>query len=236
MRVTPCENNNTASGGILLYVLLGIVLLGTLTIAIRNTSSGGSESIDTEDMVLKGAQVQRYADELAAAVTTLINNGISEADIRFAHDDAAIDYGDIDVDPEHQVFGKQGAKATYKAPPPGVNDGSAWEFFGTTRIPQIGSERAELIAVLPNVTEAFCRTIDRQLGFDLTTSLPTDGSNGSTPDCVMGGSSDRFDGSFNDTSPNLLDESTFSRLPVLQGCVHCASGDTYNYFYVLLSR
>lgn len=230
------KNDGSELGGILLYVLLGIVLLGTLTIAIRNTSTGGSENIDAEDMVIKGTQVQRYGGELAAAVSTLISNGISEADIRFAHDDAPIDYGDIDTNPENQVFGKKGAKADYKAPPPGVNDGSPWEFFGTTRIPQVGSERAELIAVLPNVTEGFCRTIDKQLGLDLSTSLPTDASNGSSPDCVMGSSSDRFDGTFNDVSPNLFDEATFSRLPVLQGCVECASGSTYHYFYVLLSR
>lgn len=224
------------SGSILVYILLGIVLLGVLTVALRNTSGGGSTDIDREDMIIKAGQVQKDASVLATAVNDLIANGISEADIRFAHDDAPMEYGNVDDDPQNQIFGKEGAKATYKAPPAGVNDGSPWEFFGTTRIIQVGSDRADLIAVLPNVTEGFCKAMNSQLGFNAATQ-PTDSVSGSSPDCVMGTSSDRFDGEFNDASPNLLDETSFSKLPALQACVRC--GDPvgpYNYYYVLLAR
>jgi len=99
----------------------------------------------------------------------------------------------------------------------------------------MGSDRAELIAVLPNVTETFCKAMNSQLGFKAGTQ-PTDSSSGSSPDCVMGSASDRFTGSFNDLSPNLMDSSTFSKLPAPQACVYCASNSTYNYYYVLLSR
>ena len=37
-------------------------------------------------------------------------------------------------------------------------------FFGTSAIPQVGSDKADLIAVLPNVTLEFCNTINLQLG------------------------------------------------------------------------
>jgi len=228
-------NDRQEKGSILLYILLGIVLLGGLTIALRSGGSGGARNIDTEDLILKSNQVQKYGAEFASAVNDLIANGISEADIRFAHPDAASDYGVITTNPPNQVFGKLGAKATYRTPPLGVNNGELWEFFGTTRIPQVGSDRAELIAVLPNVTESFCRTVNSQLGFTIDT-MPTDNTNGSTPDCVMGSSSNRFTGSFGDLSPNRLDSVTFSRLPALQACVYCATGATYNYYYVLLAR
>ncbi len=226
---------NQQQGNILVYILLGIVLLGALTIALRNTGNSGSSDIDKEQMLLKAGQVQKDANELAAAVNDLLSNGVSEADIRFAHDDAAIEYGNIDDDPKNQIFGKQGGKATYKKPPAGVNDGSPWEFFGTSQIVQVGSDRAELIAVLPNVTEGFCKAMNSQLGFDAATR-PTDINSGSSPDCVMGTSSDRFDGEFNDVSPNLLDETSFSKLPALQACVYCLSSSTYNYYYVLMVR
>lgn len=222
-------------GSILVYILLGIVLLGALTVALRNTNGGGSNDIDTENMIIKAGQVQRDASALATAVNDLLANGVSEADIRFAHDDAPTEYGNITDNPTNQVFGKEGAKAVYKKPPEGVNDGSPWEFFGSSRIVQIGSDRAELIAVLPNVTESFCKAIDKQLGFDPATQ-PTDNATGSSPDCVMGTSSDRFTGTFGDLSPNLLDAATFSKLPALQACVYCASGSSYNYYYVLLAR
>lgn len=230
-------NNHRVSerGSLLVYILLGIVLLGALAVALRNTGAGGSKDIDREDMVLKAGQVQRYGSELTSAVNDLIANGVSESDIRFADDDAPTEYGNVTVNPQNQIFGKQGAKATYRTPPAGVNDGSPWEFFGTSRIPQVGSDKTELIAVLPNVTESFCKTMNAQLGFDLSTQ-PTDNSTGSSPDCVMGSSSDRFTGTFKDVIPNILDATTFSRLPALQACVSCASGSTYNYYYVLLAR
>jgi len=222
-------------GSILLYILLGIVLLGALTIALRNTSGGGTSNIDKEDLILKSNQVQKTASEYAAAVSDLLSNGLSESDIRFAHPDAATEYGVITTNPTNQIFGKTGAKATYRSPPEGINDGSKWEFFATTRVPQIGSDKVELIAVVPNVTKSFCDTINSQLGLKVTTQ-PTDNASGSTPDCVAGGASDRFTGSFNDISPNLMDETTFSSLPASQACVYCASSSTYNYYYVLLSR
>lgn len=225
---------NRQNGSILLYILLGIVLLGALTIALRNTG-GGQENIDKEDMILKATQIQKYGGELATAVNSLVSNGISEADIRFAHPDAATEYGNITTTPTLQVFAPTGGKAPYKTPPDGVNDGSLWEFFATTDIPQVGSDKAELVAVLPNVTEGFCVTINQQLGFT-TGTQPTDNTTGTTPDCVMGAAAQRFTGSFNDTSPNIMNGTTFSRLPPLQACVYCAADSSYNYYYVLLAR
>ncbi len=222
------------NGSILLYILLGIVLLGMLTVALRNVGTG-TGNIDREDMILKAGNIQRYGQEMASAVADLLSSGLSETDIRFAHPDAPLDYGTITIDPTHQVFGKSGAKLTYQTPPDGINDGSPWEFFATTRIPQVGSDRAELVAVLPHVTQEFCQMIDRQLGFSSGTQ-PTDSTTGTTPDCVAGASSQRFTGGFNDISPNEMDATSFSRLPSLQACVYCAADSTYNYYYVLLAR
>ena len=184
---------------------------------------------------MKSNQVQKHGGEFAAAVNDLLSNGQSEADLRFAHPDAPVDYGIITADPTYQIFGKNGAKAAYRTPPANINDGSPWEFFGTSQIPQVGSDKAELIAVLPNVTQEFCDVVNTQLGFTLS-SVPTDNTTGSTPDCVMGASTDRFTGSFNDISPNILDGTTFSRLPAMQACVSCETTGENHYYYVLLAR
>lgn len=222
-------------GSILLYVLLGIVLLGALTLALRNTGGGGAQNIDKETMILSANQVQKTGSDISAAINTLLSNGSSESELRFAHPSAASEYGVITNTPDQQIFGKSGAKANYPNVPVGINDGSNWEFVATSRIPQIGSDRAELTAVLPKVTKEFCETINAQLGFKASTQA-TDNVTGTTPDCVTGTSTDRFTGSFNDLSPNLMDATTFSRLPALQACVYCASDSSYNYYYVLLAR
>lgn len=225
---------SSQSGSILLYVLLGIVLLGALTVALRN-SGGGNSNIDKEDAILKASQVQSYAKELSDAVNALLSNNLSESDIRFAHPDAPADYGTITTDPTHQVFAPTGGKVTYRMPPDGVNDGSQWEFFASTDITQVGSDKSELVAVLPNVTETFCQAINSQIGFASGTQ-PTDSATGTTPDCVKGLTIHRFTGTFNDSSPNVMDAASFSRLPALQACVYCASDSTYNFYYVLLAR
>lgn len=224
------------SGNVVFYVLLGIVLVGLLTVALRN-SGGTKGDIDTEDAALKATQVQNNAAEIGRAVATLLTEQVSEADIRFAPpDDASTQYGNITTTPANQVFSSAGARATYRLPPAGIQTAVAnWEFFATSQIPQVGSDKAELIAVLPNVTQEFCEAINRQLGFTGATQ-PLDSATGTTPDCVNGTGPQRFVGSFNDISPNVLDKTSFSKLPVLEACVKCASDDTYNYFYVLMAR
>lgn len=192
------------------------------------------DNIDSEDLALKAAQVQRYCAALSESVRILLENKISEADIRFANPDAASDYGLITDDPTRQIFAKEGGKAAYNVLPTGINDGSNWEFFATTSIPQVGSEKADLVAVLPNVTADFCHVMNDQLGFT-PGSQPLDPGSGS-PSCIMGGASDRFSGSFNDISPHELEDTSFSKLPATQGCVKCASDNTYHYFYVLMAR
>lgn len=223
-------------GNVIFYVLLGIVLIGLLTVALRS-SNGTKEDIDTEDLILKATQVERHAQEVAQAVASLLSEQTSEAELRFAPpDDNSTSYGDITTTPTKQIFSPQGGKIPYRAAPPGVQTTpSNWEFFATSRIPQVGSDRSELIAVLPNVTQAFCQVMNQHLGF-AAASQPTDSSTGTSPDCVQGLNADRFAGTFNDTSPNVLDKTTFSKLPALEACVKCASDNTYNYFYVLMAR
>lgn len=220
-------------GNILFYVLIGIVLIGFLTVALRN-SGNMKDNIDSENLVIRVGEVQRYAGEIEKAVEILIRNHVSESDIRFAHPDAPTEYGTITTNPTFQVFSETGGMASYKLPPQGVNDGSQWEFFGTSNIPEIGSDESELIAVLPNVTESFCKAINAQLGFT-PGSQPIDDSSGASPDCVKGAALNRFTGTF-DTTPNGLDKTTFSKLPAYEACVKCASDNSYNYFHVLLAR
>lgn len=234
MTRTFLSSRASERGNVIIYVLLGLVLVGLLTVAIRN-AGGGKDNIDDEDMMLKAGQVQRYGAELARGVSILLGNDISEADLRFAHPDAAADYGTITDTPARQVFdAASGGKARYQPAPAGVNDGSAWEFFGTSAIPQVGSDKAELIAVLPHVTEAFCAAMNKQIGFTAGTQ-PTDNAAGS-PACVMGANTDRFTGTFDDATPNPLDEASFSKLPAYQACVECASDGSFNYYYVLMAR
>lgn len=220
-------------GNIFVMIFIAIVLIAILTVAIRGYS-GGSDTISKEDLKIQVTQVMRYGAELENAVRTVLDNGISENDIRFAHADAAVDYGTIATTPSAQVFSQSGGRAEYRLSPTSIlaSGTGAWEFYGTTDIPQVGSDKAELLAVLPNVSGAFCSAVNKELGL---TGQPDDSVTGTTPDCVEGGATYRFGAGaqFNATA-NVMDVTSFSKKPMTQACVTC--GAAYHYYYVLLAR
>lgn len=236
-------------GNLLFIILIAIALLGALTVAIQSTSRPDGNNIDREDLVIRTSEVQRYASELERAVMFIMQNGKSEIDIRFAHPKAHSDYGDLsaDTDPSDQVFHREGGGATFRAAPDGINDGSAWEFYGGTTIPGVGSIRDDLVAVLPNVSQEFCARINDLNG---QASLPIDNGSGnpggiSPGGCVAIGPDGRFDAGqqFYSMITNVMDEATFTQdantsaaSPAPQACVQCARDSAYHFYHVLLAR
>lgn len=233
---SPYNNKpaHSESGNIIFFILLGIVLIGLVTAAIRSVGGGGA-NIDREELTLRAAQVRQYAQELERAVHYVMQRGPSETTLRFAiPGQPASDYGDIADNPATQIFSDAGGGAEYRAPPAGINDGSSWEFYAHTRIPGAGTDRADLIAVLPHVTAEFCDYINRANG---QTGAPRETGGGCIHDTAL-----RFNDTnqYEDSSPNLLDEdpASFSRIPALQACVDCSPGSTpeYHFYHVLRAR
>ena len=236
------------SGNLLFMILIAVVLIGALTAAIQYTGRPEGANIDKETLVIRASEVQRYASELERAVLFIVQqNGKSETDIRFAHPNAPADYGDLsaDPDPTDQVFHRNGGAAKYRAPPDDINDGSAWEFYAGTHLPQIGGSKADLIAVLPNVTLEFCRKINdlNQQGGDQPEDTGAVIAAGNNPgSCLNIGALGRFDAArqFYDapSTPNTVDEGTFTTMPAPQGCVQCVdmAGAPYHFYHVLYAR
>lgn len=226
------SKNAYQSGNVLLIILLAVFLIGALTVAIQGTKST-TATIDKETLLLRTTEVKRYAAELERGIAYILQNGVSEADLRFANPDAHTDYGNLsaDADPKDQMFHKLGGGVTYRPAPSGVNDGSKWEFYGDTALPEVGSDEADLIAVLPNVSAAFCEQINKSIGYT-TGTQPQD-----TGTCLNSGAGSRFDnGTQFSGSPNTLDENSFSKKPAPQACVRCAGSGQYHYYAVLLAR
>lgn len=230
MHMSPSSLLEQEGGNVLIFILLAIVLIGALTAAIQSTSNH-TANIDKETVILRLTEAQRTASEISRAVTYIMQNGKSESDIRFSSPDADVEYGDLDADTDKtdQVFHRDGGAAIYPAPPSDINDGSQWEFYGNTSLPAVGTDAPELIAVLPNVTQAFCTAINSSLGY--SSVQPEDSGT-----CLNTGSPARFgDSNQFDSSPNTVSEATFSITPATQGCVQCAD-NSYHYFYVLMAR
>lgn len=246
-------------GNVLFMILIAVALIGLLTAAVSRTNRPDGASIDREALVLRVGEVQRYASELERAVNFIMQNGFSERDLRFAHYDAHADYGDFaaDTDKRDQIFAREGGGANYRTPPNGVNDGSAWEFYGGTHVPGMGrSDRAELVAVLPHVTAEFCDRINdlnSQSGTMLDDGNVT-ASGANAGECVNVGAIGRFDNgqqfyttinTMNETAASFEhDAATSAARPAAQGCVTCsmdtnaANGttDERHFYHVLMTR
>jgi hypothetical protein len=217
-------------GNVLIIILLAVALIGALTAAIQGSQQKNS-NIDKETLILNVTQVQNYATELENGISYIMQNGISESDFRFSHPDANSDYGNLitDTDKRDQMFHRDGGNAQYRTPPKAINDGSSWEFYGNTALPQAGSDAAELIAVLPNVTSDFCDTANEMIGIS---GRPKDSST-----CINTGSSARFSDSAQfSSSPNTTTEASFTIKPATRGCIECISDGSLHYFHVLIAR
>jgi hypothetical protein len=219
------------SGNVIILVLMAIVLIALVTVAIRQGSEGTSD-VDRESLIMNLSKVRQQASEFERGVAFIINNGASETDIRFAYADAPSDYGDITATPQFQMFSPQGGGAAYHKPPDGVNDGSAWEFYGNTALPDVGSDKPELVAVLPNVTDDFCKKTNADEGYAASATL-TDSAT-----CINTGATARFNDTvqYDDSGTNTVDTATFpSGKPILEGCITCADGSRH-FFHVLHAR
>ncbi len=230
---SPCAKSQ--AGNVLFYILIAVALLGFLTAAL-NRSGSMFQDVSREEALIKGQQIQRYGAELEQAVRAILNNGVSERDIRFAHASASGSYGvPSAIPPQNQVFSPQGGAAEFRYVPAGANAGNQlpWEFTAHTNFPRVGSPtQPELIAVAPDLNQTVCEQINLSLGQNAT--IPDTGP-GSTP-CIYA-FTHRFTGTYTDAPGDLhqIDEANFVKLPPTQGCVQCSDNKFY-YFYVLLAR
>lgn len=221
-------------------ILLAVVLVGMVTAALRNTGTE-SAGIDREQITIRTAQLRQHAAEIERGVSFALQNGISESDISFAHPDAPAAYGTYGDNPPAEIFNPEGGGATWREPPSGLtyNSGGTpdrWEFYGTTAVPGAGTDRAELVAVLPNLLPEICAKINEINGLD--SQQPEDDG-----DCVYAGTGDRFipatpPATAFDTSPNTMNAATFTRQPPLQACVRCGTTDSspLHFYHVLMTR
>ncbi len=217
-------------------ILLAVVLIGYLSVAVMNSSDSDSANIDSETLAVKTSQLRNYVGELERGIRYIQQNDTAEDDFRFAHADADSDYGTPSTNPQNQLFHPSGGGALYRSPPSGINDGSMWEFYGGTAVPAIGSNLADLTAVLPNVTQSFCDYINtansQPLGLQDTNA------------CIYQGATERFsDSDQYDSAPNTMDESTFAQddtisavKPAPQACVRCTADGNNHFYHVLYAR
>lgn len=228
-------------GNALFLILLAVALFAALSYAVTQSSST-QKGIDGEKLSLYVNDVLEFAQALRTGVTQVYTDGISESDIRFAHPDLAVAYGNpSSLNGEQMVFSPSGGGIQYKEPPAGINDGSDWLFTGKSCVPNVGAggtscnsnaREMDLIAILPNVTEEFCIAVNQRIGVNNPSDAPPQ-DQGSAYDTSTG----HFAGTF--TANHLIYDSGGALTGQKTGCFEGGSAPaagTYHFYQVLLER
>ncbi len=224
--------NIHARGNVIFIILIAIALTAALTFAVTRLS-GGAQNTQNEQIGMQVDRVIGFAADVKRAVTSVYQNGVMESDISFANS-VTTDYGTPDTNAAHEIFNIAGGGADFITVPTNANNGSNFEFYGFSAAPQVGTSEADLMVVLPNVTESFCRSVNTRVGYAAGAAIPVN----ATGECVNDPTK-RFTGSFATGSDiNTMDGSGatgFKVKPASYGCVACA-GPVYNFYYVVLER
>lgn len=216
------------SGNVIFMLMIAVVLIAALTYAISKSESSIT-NLTREKATIAAAQVSSFYMNLKRATENMTRQGKSESTISFASRNLT-GYGTPDTAADNEVFNIRGGGVGFLTIPANVNNDAQWEFFSYTAAPGVGNDDTpDLMVVLPNVKENFCRAYNDKAGYSVTAPIPTDDSA-----CIYD-TTKRFNGSFaTGGDVNTMNANTF-RVPAPFACVACADG-SYHAYYVLLAR
>jgi hypothetical protein len=176
--------------------------------------------------------LQEYAGHLHTTVIRMLYNGIPIEKIRFNSPNQLKTL----KDPRFGVFDPRGGRVAYETAPAKYmadkRDGHAWVFNAELRTgtSAVKNDGRSIIAYLIGVDKNVCAHLDEQQGIMPIPRLRSDQSSLYTQNMVDGGIKDYL---FPKDNPPLLDTPTLLRTPI--GCFQSHKGDTYVYYYVILS-
>lgn len=165
------HSNSTQRGNALWFILVGVALLGALTIILSRSGSTVDQTGDFEQRSIQINRMLRYAKSIEAAVQEMRLRGVSENEISFQNTVTTADYTNANCDdtadrnfPDCMVFDVGGAGLSYQDAPEGINDGSEWIFNARNIVDGVGDNtKTDLIMVLTNVRDTICTQINREL-------------------------------------------------------------------------
>ena len=246
-------------GSVLWFILVGIVLLGALTVILSRSGSSVDQSGDVEKLNVQASQILRYARSLEAGVEQMLLQGISENELSFANADSTTDYTNANCDdstdrnyPYCLIFDSQGAGLNYMVPNDRWLDASNsaetyygdWLITGKSCIPEVGTgntssncfndiKAKELMVILPYIKKSLCMRLNKQANAKISTGNPPQDLGNAWP-----ATNAQYTGSF--TTGNAIGDSPVTDLKdnttgCFEGDTYPASG-TYHFYHVLLAR
>lgn len=215
------------TGNALLFVLIAVALFSALVFTM--TRGNRTHGMNTEEnAALQAQQVASYAAKLSHAVeTVMLQNGCLQSEVSFENNIVSgYDNGAV---AKCKVFDPAGGAMVFDTPPaPAVDTAAATDagsslagrYFiaGNIAVNNAGTSSADLVFVMPWVTEIVCKALNQLTKND--SSIPADAGT-----------------SFDDTKFQgvYAEDFTLDTGTGLQNGCYSGSGG-YHFYYVLLAR
>jgi hypothetical protein len=178
---------SSISGNVLVFILIGIFLLGGLTAVFVRSSSNSEYTGKDEKLSVKASEIISYLSSIQAGVDKLMLRGCSESNLSFGNNfyrggDELLHWTDAQYpkapsDKSCHIFDVKGAGVTPKAFPPqefgnhlpsGDDRIESLELVPVSAIiPGIGTNAPELLVYIPFLDMNICNEINRKAGIGL---------------------------------------------------------------------
>jgi hypothetical protein len=156
-------------GNVLFLILIAVALFAALSYAVTQSTRSGSGSVNSEKSLLSGASLTQYPAALRTSLIRMVLSNVSVEELKFDSPSQIVDLAPTSF--RSYVFHPQGGGGIFQKAPADVmaEEGPGdWYFNAHWEIPEIGSLDApganEIIAFLPDVSSAVCRSINEEFG------------------------------------------------------------------------
>lgn len=162
-------------GNVLWFILIAIALMAALTLTFTRSNKNSTGDASPEQNKIMALEILNYAKEVENAVKQLQARGCSENEISFENPTGTNVNPDTPVDGSCKVYDPAGAGLTWKTPPKGSNDGSAYSFTANLNlVGSINGGRSELYFYTKGLTDEACLAINKEAGHSWTTLPESD--------------------------------------------------------------
>lgn len=172
LSLTPSPSRNETGSG-LFVILFAIALLAALTYAISQQSSG-TMGLSEEKVRLLASDVIDMGNGLSETTARLRLHKVSDTELSFENSIVAGYTNTNCTDETCKIFSYDGGGKDWETPVPEISEGKNWGFTGSLAIKNIGTDAADLVAILPGLSQTLCARINVSLGVhDANTAVPS---------------------------------------------------------------
>lgn len=254
------DQKRAQRGNALWFILIGVALLGALTIVLSRGGSTVDQSGDFERRSIEASRIMRTVKSFEVAVQQLLQLGCSENAISFWHDsngDGVEDNNDAYFNANSptnrscHIFDVNGGGLTYTDPQeswiddisPTPQYSGEWFFNGTTCVEGIGNGTSvncgtnvrfpELLVFLPYIDRDLCVQLNRMNEVPTVGNTPPQDHNSAWAAAWA-----RFIGNYNTNTRSLSSANGIDNQhsACFEGGGTGPAADTFHFYHVLIQR